>query len=150
MGQHDTPEQQYRQVLLEIQSLIYTIRVVKIEVMKNKIIIDRLRATGDELDELEAQIKEVGLEQASLTLLGANRELKDLLEIWESFPHKFTYEEIESNQAVYWDARLMRQAQLEAIGGNGKVAWASLDALRQIGKIDTDSFISSVEMAEIE
>jgi len=138
VGQHDTPEQQYKQTLLEIQSLIYTIKVSKLELKKSQITIDRLRATGDPIDEIDAQIKEIGLEQTNLVMVGAERELKDLVEIWESFEHKYTYEELEDLQPEYWKARLTRQAQLEAIGSGGKVGWASLDSLRQINHLDLE------------
>ena len=138
VGQHDTPEQQYKQTLLEIQSLVYTIKVSSLELKKSKITIDRLRATGDPIDEIDAQIKEIGVEQTNLVMVGAERELKYLVEIWESFEHKYTYEELEELQPEYWKARLTRQAHLEAIGSGGKVGWASLDSLRQIDHLDLD------------
>ena len=62
-----------------------------------------------------------------------NRELQDIVAIWEAFEKKYTYEEIEADQAEYWHRRLNRQAHLEAMGSGGHVGWASLDALRQIG-----------------
>lgn len=134
VGQHDTEPQQYRQVLLEIQQLIYTIQTVSLELKKGEIEINRLKKTGDEIDEVEAQIKELGQEQTRLAMIGAKRELQDLIDIWDSFEHKYTYEEIEQDQSNYWQQRLTRQAQLEAMGQGG-VSWASLDALRQIGEL---------------
>lgn len=136
VGQHDTNDQQYRQTLLEIQNLFYTIKVVKLELKKQEIEISRLKATGDEIDVIDAEIKELSMEQTRLTMIGAERELKDLVEIWESFEHKYTYEEMEQLQPEYWSARLTRQAQLEAMGSGGKVGWASLDALRQVGEFE--------------
>ena len=132
IGQHDTTEQQYKQTLLEIQSLIYTIRTVKLELKKQEIEITRLDQSSDEIDHINAEIKKRGAEQTRLVMLGAERELHDLLQIWESFPEKFTYEQLEINQPIYWQERLTRQAQLEAMG-KGEVNWSSLDALRQIG-----------------
>lgn len=134
IGQHETPEQQYKQTLLEIQQIIYTVKNVQLEIKKVKIEIDKLRKTGDEVDEIDAQIKELGLEQTHLALIGAQRELKDLMEIWESFDYKYTYEEIEQSQPLYWDQRLVRQSVLEQIGGSQAQA-AHLDALRQIGAL---------------
>lgn len=134
-GQHDTDEQQYKQVLLEIQSLIYAIKTASLDIRKATIEAERLRATGDAIDAIEAEKKELSIEQSSLVFKGAQRELQDLIEMWESFPHKYTYEEIEANQPVYWESRLVRQAQLEAMGSQGKIGWASLDSLRQIGKL---------------
>jgi hypothetical protein len=136
VGQHDTPEQQYRQTLIEVQNLFYTIKVIKLELKKKEIEIAKLKSTGDEIDAIDAEIKELGVEQTRLTMIGAERELKDLVNIWESFEHKYTYEEMETLQPEYWSARLTRQAQLEAMGSGGKVGWASLDALRQVGEFE--------------
>jgi hypothetical protein len=136
VGQHDTDEQQYRQTLIEIQSLFYTLRVVQLELRKKEIEIARLESTGDEIDSIDAEIKKIGTEQTRLTMIGAERELKDLVEMWESFEHKYTHEEMEELQPQYWSARLTRQAQLEAMGSGGKVGWASLDALRQVGELE--------------
>lgn len=135
VGQHDTPEQKYKQTLLELQELIFTLRKVELETKKTEIEIDRLRASGDPIDEINAQIKEVDLERTALARIGAVKEVQVLLSIWESFEKHYTAEEIEANQMEYWDARLTRQAHLEAIGSNGAVNWGSLDALRQIGKL---------------
>jgi len=144
-GQHDTEEQQYRQVLLEIQQLVFTLKKFYLELDKTNIQIQRLIDTGDEIDAIDAKIKEIDREQSELVVVGAERELKDLLEMWEAYEHKYTYEELEANQMVYWDARLTRQAQLEALGSNGKIGWSSLDALRQIGKLDTTTIEQETE-----
>jgi len=144
-GQHDTDEQRYKQVLLEIQSLIYTIKMASLDIKKAELEIKKLRSSGDEIDEIEAQKKELGIEQSKYVFLGAQRELLDLVEMWEAFPHKYTYEEIEKNQPDYWNARLLRQAQLEAIGSNGKVVWSSLEALRQIGQFNINEEIKALQ-----
>jgi hypothetical protein len=134
LGQHDTDEQRYRQTLLEIQNLIYTIRAIRLELKKTEIEVARLKRTGDEVDAIDAELKELGAEQTRLGMIGAERELADLVEMWDNFPHKYTYEEMEKLQPEYWSARLTRQAQLEAMGSGGKVGWAALDALRQVGE----------------
>lgn len=145
VGQHDTPQQRYKQTLLEIQTLMHTHRVIRLELKKQKIEIERLRATGDEIDAIDALIKEANMEQTTLGLLGVELELKDLVNIWENFEHKYTYEELEQTQPEYWSARLTRQAQLEALGSGGKVGWASLDALRQVGQLDLNDVMQSIE-----
>lgn len=136
VGQHDLPEQQYKQTLLEIQQLIFNLKSIRLELKKTEIEIARLRATKDEIDEVDAQIKEIGQERTKLALVGAIRELKDLIEIWKKFPVKFTYQQLEQSEPDYWDKRLTRQAALEHMGSDGKIGWASLDALRQIGSLD--------------
>lgn len=131
--QHDTEAQQYKQALLEFASLIANIRVAELEAKKTEIRIKRLLSSEDEIDNIDAEIQQIGLDQTRLALVGMNRELQDIVEIWEAFEKKYTYEEIEADQAEYWHRRLNRQAHLEAMGSGGHVGWASLDALRQIG-----------------
>jgi polyribonucleotide nucleotidyltransferase len=135
VNQHETPEMQYLQTLIELQRLYYTIRSVSLDMKKAEIEISRKRATGDEIDEIEAQMKELNLEQTRVVGIGAFRELEKLLSIYDSFEHKYTREEIEAAQPEYWNKRLHRQATLEAIGGSQAQA-GHLDSLRQIGALE--------------
>jgi hypothetical protein len=135
VNQHETDEMRYMQTLIELQQIYYTIKTVSLEMKKNEIEITRLRATGDEIDEIDAQIKELGLEQTRLVGIGAFRELDTLLGIYNSFEHKYSRAEIEAAQPEYWNKRLSRQATLEAIGGSQAQA-AHLDSLRQIGALE--------------
>jgi hypothetical protein len=135
VNQHDTAEMRYVQTIIELQQLYYTIKTVSLEMKKTEIEISRLRETGDEVDEIDAQIKELGLEQTRLVGIGAFRELDVLLGIYNSFEHKYTREEIEAAQPEYWNKRLSRQATLESIGGTQAQA-AHLDSLRQIGALE--------------
>jgi hypothetical protein len=147
VNQHDTPEQQYRQTVMELQELIYAVKKVDLEIKKTLLEIEKLRSTKNAIEEVEAQLKEIDLERASLARSGAIKEIQTLVKIWDSFEHKFTAEDIEAGQVVYWDARLTRQAHLEAIGSNGSVAWGSLDALRQIGKLKLTEDLDNVDDA---
>lgn len=135
INQHDTEEMRYVQTVIELQQLYYTIKNVSLEMKKTEIEIARKRATGDEIDEIDAQLKELGLEQTRLVGVGAFRELEKLLQIYNSFEHKYTRAEIEAAQPEYWNKRLHRQATLEAIGGTQAQA-AHLDSLRQIGALE--------------
>jgi len=110
VGQHDTDEMRYCQCVTEIQALYYTIKGVSLELQKTQIEIDRLRATGDEIDEIEAQIKELGIEQTKVVAVGAFRELEILLAIMRSYP-AYTRQEIEAGQPEYWHKRLHRQQE---------------------------------------
>jgi hypothetical protein len=134
VGQHETKEMQYIQTLNELQNLYYTLKRVSLEIKKSEIEIERKRATGDEIDEIDAQLQELSLEQTRLMGIGSFRELEELLSIFNSFEHKYTREEIEAAQPDYWNKRLQRQAILESIGGSQAQA-SHLDALRQIGAI---------------
>lgn len=105
---HTTPEMQYYQIITEIQALYYTIKQVSLELQKTQIEIDRLRQTGDEIDEIEAQIKELGIEQTKVVGVGAFRELEILLQLKTQYP-EYTRNEIEKNQSQYWELRLEQQ-----------------------------------------
>lgn len=135
IGQHDTDEQRYKQVVLEIQTLVGNIKRIHLTTEKTKIYLDTLRAKKDAISQIDAELIELDLEDTKLGLHGALKELEYLLQVWENWEHKYTAEEIENMQPAYWNARLNRQASLEAIGSGGTVAWASLDALHQIGML---------------
>ena len=146
VGQHDTPQQQYKQVLLELQSLIFTVQEIELQVKKQKLQILKLESTNDEIDLIEAEISRIQLTRTGLALAGAKQELQGLMNIWNSFEHKYTREEIENDQEVYWEKRLTRQAELEYLG-SGKVGWGSLDSLLQINKLEN---VMQVKPAPVE
>lgn len=136
VNQHATTEMQYYQCVTEIQALYYTIKTVTLDMKISEIKIARLREEGDEIDELEAQKIELGLEQTRLVGIGAFRELDTLLNIFESFPKQFTRQEIDEAQPDYWANRLERQATLQSIAGSQAGA-SHLEALGQIGAFNT-------------
>jgi hypothetical protein len=134
VGQHDTPEMQYYQCVLEIQSLYYTIKEVILEMEIAELEITKLRTSQDPIDELKAQIKELGLEKTKVVGVGAFRELEILLSILNNYP-RYSREDIEIAQPTYWNNRLERQATAQAIGGSQHAA-SNIEALMQIGAID--------------
>jgi hypothetical protein len=147
LGQHSTPEMQYYQVCLELQDTLYKYKLAAISKKKADIKIDRLRSTGDELDELKAQEIELGLGQTALAVIGAQRELGHLIEIWDTFQHKFTREEIEAAQPEYWQARLTNNAKAMLMGG-ASVNAAHIEAMEQAGVLD--GFVAEVEKTKKE
>jgi len=134
-GQHGTPEMQYYQTCIELQDMIYKYQNAQIAVKKQELKIERLRASGDELDELKAQEKEIGLRQTRLAMVGAERELNHLIEIWDSFDHKYTREEIEAAQPDYWQDRLSGNARAMLMSGGGVNA-AHIEAMDQAGMLE--------------
>jgi hypothetical protein len=142
LGQHATPEMQYYQTVIELQDMIYKYKLAEIAVKKTEAKIAQLRLTGDAIDELKAQEKELGLAQTQFTMLGAERELAHLVDIWNSFDQKYTREEIETAQPDYWQARLTNNAKAMLMGGSGVNA-AHIEAMEQAGVLD--SFIAEVE-----
>lgn len=147
LGQHSTPEMQYYQTVIELQDMIYKYKLAQIGVKKAEVKIAKLRSTGTELDELKAQENELGLAQTRFTMLGAERELAHLVDIWNSFEHKFTRAEIEQAQPDYWTARLTNNAKAMLMGGSGVNA-AHIEAMEQAGVLD--SFVAEVEKTKKE
>jgi hypothetical protein len=147
LGQHATPEMRYYQTVLELQDAIHKYKVAVIAVKKSELKIVKLRATGDELDELKAQEVELGLAQTSYAMVGAEREMKHLLEIFDTFTHKYTREEIEAAQPDYWQARLTNNAKAMLMGGSSVNA-AHIEAMEQAGVLD--SFVAEVEKTKKE
>jgi len=133
IGQHDTPEMRFYQLCLELQDMGYKLRIAELNVRKTRIEIARLLETGDELDAVEAEEKQVGLEQTLIVMRGAEREIAILTDLFDE-SQKFTRDEIEHAQPEYWQKRLTRQTNLQIMSGN--VGWAQLDSMRQIGLLD--------------
>ena len=133
IGQHDTPEMRFYQLCLELQDMGYKLRVAELSVRKTEVEISRLLETGDELDAIEAEEKQVGLEQTLIVMRGAEREIAVLTDLFDE-SQKFTRDEIEHAQPEYWQKRLTRQTNLQVMSGN--VGWAQLDSMRQIGLLD--------------
>jgi hypothetical protein len=147
LGQHATPEMQYYQTVIELQDAIYKYKLAVISVKKAEVKIANLRATGDELDELKAQERELGLVQTRLAMVGAEREMKHLMEIFDTFTHKYTRDEIEAAQPDYWQARLTNNARAMLMGGSSVNA-AHIEAMEQAGVLD--NFVAEVEKTKKE
>jgi hypothetical protein len=133
IGQHDTPEMRFYQLCLELQDMGYKLRLAQLGVRKAEIEIARLLETGDEIDAIEAEEKQVGLEQTLIVMGGAERELAVLTDLFDESQH-YTRDEIEHAQPEYWEKRLTRQTNLQIMSGG--VQWAQLDSMRQIGMLD--------------
>jgi predicted transcriptional regulator len=147
LGQHSTDEMKYYQTVIELQDAIYKYKLAVINIKKSELKITKLRATGDELDELKAQEVELGLAQTSYAMVGAEREMKHLLEIFDTFTHKYTRDEIEAAQPNYWQARLTNNAKAMLMGGQSVNA-AHIEAMEQAGILD--SFVAEVEKTKKE
>ena len=86
--------------------------MARLGVKKLEIEIARLLETGDELDAIEAEEKQVNLEQTMIVMRGAEREVAVLEDIFNSCQH-YTRDEIEHAQPEYWEKRLTRQTNLQ-------------------------------------
>jgi len=130
VGEKHTPASAYAQCVLEMQAKHQVIRRGVISRKKFKLEIERLRATGDEMDELAAQEKEIDLEQLEDAALGALREFRCLYAIFKGFERHFTYEEIQDDQSQMWYARFSAECNMH-VQATGTIPYGHLDALRQ-------------------
>jgi len=133
IGQHDTPEMRFYQLCIELQDMGHKLRLAQLGVRKAEVEIGRLVATGDELDALEAEEKQVGLEQTRIVMRGAQRELAILGDLFDNSTH-YTRDEIEHAQPEYWKARLTRQTNLQLLAGHVDVG--QLTSLHNAGLLD--------------
>jgi len=147
LGQHATDEMKYYQTVIELQDAIYKYKLAQINVKKTELKIAKLRETGNQIDELKAQEKELGLAQTQFAMLGAEREMKHLIEIWDGFEKKYSRAEIEAAQPYYWQARLTNNAKAMLMGGSGVNA-AHIEAMEQAGVLD--NFMTEVEKSKKE
>lgn len=134
IGQHDTAEQQYIQCLNEIQAIYYKLKEASLNQKKSQIKLNKLRETKDEIDEIDAQILELEMEQTGVVAVGAIRELEELLKYLDKFP-RYTREEIENAQVEYWQKRLTRQLETEQAASGSQSIASHLNSLIQIGAI---------------
>lgn len=132
VGQHDTDEQRYAQCVLEMQIKYDNIRRAKLNKRKLEIKIAELEAKHNELDQIEADIIKIDLEEQDRAMLGALREFECLYNIWQSFPKKYSRNELDANQEQYWKLRLQRQAYQD-VQSTGRIGAGNHEALRQIG-----------------
>lgn len=147
IGQHATPEMQYYQTCIELQDLIHNYKIAKLGIKKQELKIAKLRQLQDDISEIEAQEIEVSMEQTKLALLGAEREMAHLIDIFNTFSHKFTREEIEQAQPEYWKARLTGNAKAMLIGGVS-VNPAHIESMQQAGILD--DFVIEVQESKKE
>lgn len=130
VGQHDTPEMQYYQTVLEASTLVRALEDTELQIEKLEAEIEELLETGKKSDEVEAKIKRKKIEDMKLNLIGTRRELEILTEIFNQFP-RYTREDIEKAQPDYWKQRLIRVGQLQHLGAATGVNWAQLEAIYQ-------------------
>jgi hypothetical protein len=136
VGQHDTPEMQYRQILIEAQSLIYNIKAAELSIKKLELEAKKLELANDEIASIEAQEKRLGIAQTLIALDGARAELNCLESLFNNYP-QFSPDEIEANQPEYWAKRLSRQAELDVTSFREGITGANLQSMLDAGLFET-------------
>lgn len=129
---------QWRQILIEAQDLIYKIRLAEISTQKAVIEIERLLASGDPLDALEAEERQLGVVLTERTLAGARQELAWLQEMANEIG-QYTTEQIEADQPNYWALRLNRQAGLDRLALAEGVSPGNLQSMLSAGLLTKEA-----------
>lgn len=137
IGQHDTPEMRYRQILIEAKSLLFRIKHVEIEIEIIKRKIEKLEASKDEVKHLKAAQKRLSLGVTLETLEAAKGELNYLIELSKEYSN-YTLEEIEANQSKYWEKRLIRQATTDRIALDQGISTGNAESLINVNLINID------------
>jgi len=130
VGQKFTPEAQYAQCVLEAQIKWVNIRLGRLEMERIDLEIAAITTPG-RLGEIEREKKQIEKEQTMHAMLGAERELACLCDIFGQFPSKFTYEELQAAQPEEHRQRLCMHA-IQDIQAFGYVTPGNQDALRMI------------------
>lgn len=110
MDEHDLPERKFLQLMMELKSMRDGFISDTFEIEKLKIEIKRLLSSDDEIDNLDAMKKQYCLKQLEENMLFREREIKTIVDLINSLPKIYTYDEIEAAEFHYWQHRLTRQA----------------------------------------
>jgi|6_EtaG_2_1085325.scaffolds.fasta_scaffold13334_2 hypothetical protein len=136
IGQHETIEQQYAHCILELRMAYNALRRAKIGLEKTDYEVAELKAKdedGDKMAGFDWREKLIDKYEAECAVIGKLREFSCLYKIYQSFPKKFTREEVNEAQPEYWNKRAIRQANQDVIA-IGRVQQGNQDLLRQLGK----------------
>ena len=134
VAQHMTPGRQRMQCVLELQIKMFNIRDAQLEAEKIGIEIEQLQSEvqadkfTDRLNAVEIKKKELQLAQIELSRLSQVREAECLYSILQSLP-KYTREQYEEEEQLYWTMRLQEQIELSAVNDRG-----NLQAVNQINR----------------
>lgn len=145
VGQQDTKEMQYYQVVLEMKAMFFAIRRLTLTIEKNTAQMQELATIKSKVAEYEIELLRLANDESFLDLQGLLREWNFLEQILNSFEHNYTRKEIEAEQETYWHARLMRQAEFELLS-TGAMTFSQIDAMHQTGELQ--KFVK--EIAEIQ
>lgn len=130
VGQKFTTEAQYAQCVLEAQIKYDNIRLGRLDLERIDLEIAAVSTPG-RLGEIEREKKRIEKEQVERAMLGAERELVCLCEIFEQFPEKFTHAQLQAAQPQERKQFICAQA-LQDVRAFGYVTPGNQDALRMI------------------
>lgn len=134
VGQHDTPMRKMHQCLLEIAIKDRALRRAQIYRRQALRKIGGMNREDGSTDD-DRELLEIDLEETDEAMLGAGRELRCLLAIFDSLVAEygdFGHAAWMAEELEYWTKRLTRQSRQE-INACGTIGVGNQDALEQIG-----------------
>jgi hypothetical protein len=132
IGQHDTPEMRYQQILIEGADLTMKIKMAEFAMQKTEIEIANLKLSDDPIKLIEAKEKELGLAYSRLVLESTRYEWAVLEDLFKQYPN-YSYADIEANQPDYWKARLTRQAEIDRTQAKEGISAGNLTSMLNAG-----------------
>jgi hypothetical protein len=133
VGSHMTPGRQRMQCVQELQIKMFNIRDMQLDAEKINIEIEKLVKGGERYGDYDERLRLIDLEKKKLQLsqielsrLSQVREAECLYSILQSLP-KYTREQYEEEEQLYWTMRLNEQIELSNDRGN-------IQALKQINR----------------
>lgn len=130
IGQHDSPQMQYKQILIEAQSLLMRIRQTELGIEITRLKIAHLEESEKQKKQLKAKKLKLDLALTSRVLEGAKQELAYLYELSKNYPD-YSNDDIEADQENYWQLRLTRQAENDRISIEQGISSGNVEAMRQ-------------------
>tara|TARA_R110000751_G_scaffold7204_1_gene29777 strand:- start:305 stop:838 length:534 start_codon:yes stop_codon:yes gene_type:complete len=133
LGAHDTAEMRFYYCVIELDAKLHAYKLATINKRRQEREMARLKESDEPDADLDLEEAELNYQHFLGVMAGGERELRDLLDIYEAMEH-FTRAQIDANQQAYWKARMTRQTQLQIMAGG--VEWSQLDAMRKVGMLD--------------
>jgi hypothetical protein len=139
--EHDCPERQFLQLIMELKSLRDGWYIDTLEMKKLEIQIERLLATKDDIDQIEALKKEYTLATLKEAMEHREREIKNIVDALRKLPKAYTYEEIENAESAYWEKRLARQATEDMMSAQTGINPGNIRSIIQANTSLKNSFL---------
>lgn len=130
--QHDTPEMQYRQIIIEAKHLFHNLKLCELNVRLQEMKIDKLRAKADEKSQIKLAIAVEHLRVQQQSIEDMKLELDYLAQLFLEYP-AFTPQQIEDNQEIYWKLRLNRQVRQDQVALERGTNAGNISSLEYMG-----------------
>ena len=116
LGAHDTAEMRFYYCVIELDAKLHAYKLATINKRRQEREMARLKESDEPDADLDLEEAELNYQHFLGVMAGGERELRDLLDIYEAMEH-FTRAQIDANQQAYWKARMTRQTQLQIMAG---------------------------------